>query len=80
VGVLVGPFVGAVAGELGHRKWRNNQSAKDAILPAGKVGVGAWLGLLVGTLAKLIIVALMIGLFTIVYFSRSSGSSAFLAT
>jgi hypothetical protein len=76
VGVLIGPFVGAVSGELLHRKCRNNQSPKDALLPAGKVGVGAWLGLIVGTLAKLIIVALMIGLFTIVYFSHSSGQSA----
>jgi uncharacterized protein len=69
VGVLIGPFVGAVAGELIHRQWRGKQSARDAIVPAGKVGVGAWLGLMLGTLAKLIIVFLMLGLFAIMWFS-----------
>jgi uncharacterized protein len=76
VGILLGPFVGAVVGELLHRRFKQKQSAKEALLPAGKVGVGAWLGMLVGTLAKLILVALMIGLFATVYFSNSPQKAA----
>jgi uncharacterized protein len=64
VGVLIGPFVGAVVGELLHQR----KNPKDSIAHASKVGLGAWVGLLVGTVAKLIIVGLMIGIFLIVYF------------
>jgi uncharacterized protein YqgC (DUF456 family) len=54
VGVFVLPLVGAAIGEfLAHR---------DA-LRAGRVGLATWVGLLVGTVAKLAIVFAMIGVF-----------------
>ncbi len=57
-GLLVGPFVGAVAGELLVKKdWQQ----------AGRVGVGAWLGFLFGTLTKLTLVFTMLGVFALAY-------------
>ena len=54
IGLLFMPLVGAAVGEfLGHR---------DAIR-AGQVGVATWIGLLVGTVAKIAIVFTMIGIF-----------------
>jgi uncharacterized protein len=52
VGVLVGPFLGAVIGEL---------SIRRNFLAAGRAGVGATLGLALGTAAKLAIAFTMIG-------------------
>lgn len=54
VGVLFMPFVGAVAGELIAR-----QRAPQAV----KVGLATWLGLLVGTVVKVVLVFTMIGVF-----------------
>jgi len=53
-GVVLGPFAGAVAGELaaGSRAGR-----------AAHVGVGTWIGLLFGTLAKLALCFTMLGVF-----------------
>jgi uncharacterized protein len=65
-GLLLGPFVGAVAGELIAQR----KHPRTTIVHASKVGLGAWLGLLVGTIGKLLIAALMIGLFLAVYFSN----------
>jgi len=53
-GLLLGPFVGAVLGEL--------VTARD-FSKAQKAGFGAWLGLLLGTLGKLAIVFSMLGVF-----------------
>lgn len=53
-GVLVGPFAGALIGE-----W----TAKRDLAQAGKAGVGAWLGLLLGTAGKLALAFAMIGVF-----------------
>jgi uncharacterized protein YqgC (DUF456 family) len=53
-GLLLGPFVGAVAGEL---------SAGSKMEKATKVGMGTWLGLLFGTLAKLALCFTMLGIF-----------------
>ncbi len=53
-GLIVGPFIGAVAGEY----W-----ARRDLRRAGKVGLGAWLGLVLGGAAKLALVFVMIGLF-----------------
>ena len=54
IGVLFMPFVGAVIGELIAQK-----NAKQA----AKVGLATWLGLLVGTVIKLVLVFMMIGIF-----------------
>ncbi|WP_243050111.1 DUF456 family protein [Dyella sp. RRB7] len=53
-GLLLGPFVGAVLGEL---------ASGTSVLRSAHVGVGTWLGLLFGTLVKLVISFMMIGLF-----------------
>jgi uncharacterized protein YqgC (DUF456 family) len=58
-GILIGPFVGAVLGEL---------SARRDLQAAGRAGVGAWLGLVVGTAAKFAIAFSMLGLFALVRF------------
>lgn len=55
-GVLVGPFVGAVIGEL---------SVRRNLAAAGRVGVGAALGLALGTAAKLAIAFAMIGVIVV---------------
>jgi uncharacterized protein len=54
VGVLFMPFVGAVIGEYIAQK-----NAKQA----AKVGLATWLGLLIGTVVKLVLVFMMIGIF-----------------
>ncbi len=57
-GLVLGPFVGAVLGEyVAQRNWRQ----------AGKVGLGTWLGLLLGTAAKLALVFTMLGIFLTAY-------------
>jgi len=53
-GLLLGPFVGAVAGEL---------AAGRDVLRSTRVGVGAWIGLLVGTVIKLVSSIMMVALF-----------------
>ena len=58
-GLIFGPFVGAVGGEL---------IARGDTLRAGQVGLATWLGLLVGTVAKLTLSMLMIGVFVLAYF------------
>ena len=58
-GLIVGPFVGAVAGEiLSHGEWRRATSA----------GVGTWVGLLFGTLAKIALAFAMLGVFVFAFF------------
>jgi uncharacterized protein YqgC (DUF456 family) len=57
-GILLGPFIGAVLGEL---------IARGGFAQAARVGVGTWLGLLVAAVAKLIIAFLMIGTFAAFY-------------
>ena len=53
-GLVLGPFVGAVAGEL---------SANRELLHAGRAGLGTWLGLLLGSVVKLTLAFLMVGVF-----------------
>ncbi|NNK37151.1 MAG: DUF456 domain-containing protein, partial [Xanthomonadales bacterium] len=53
-GMLIGPFLGAVIGEL---------SGGTNMLNSGRAGVGAWLGMVVATAVKLGIVFLMLGIF-----------------
>ena len=58
VGIVLGPFIGAVAAEV---------SAGQDARQAGRSGYGAWLGLLLGTAAKLAIAFLMLGIFLLKY-------------
>ncbi len=53
-GLLIGPFLGAVLGEL---------AAGNSVQGSTAVGVGAWLGLLFGTLIKLVASIIMVALF-----------------
>ncbi|MEO9078300.1 MAG: DUF456 domain-containing protein [Rhodanobacter sp.] len=53
-GLLFGPFVGALLGEL---------ASGTSVLRSAHVGAATWLGLLFGTLLKLVLSFLMIGLF-----------------
>jgi uncharacterized protein YqgC (DUF456 family) len=58
-GLILGPFVGAVAGEmLSHGEWRRATSA----------GAGTWVGLLFGTLAKIALAFAMLGIFVFAFF------------
>jgi uncharacterized protein YqgC (DUF456 family) len=50
-GLLFGPFLGAVAGEL---------STGNSVLRSAHVGVGTWIGLLFGTLVKLVASLMMV--------------------
>lgn len=55
-GLLAGPFVGAVVGEMiDGREWQQ----------ASKVGFGTWLGLAVGTALKLALAIGMLGIFAL---------------
>jgi uncharacterized protein YqgC (DUF456 family) len=53
-GLIFGPFVGALLGEL---------ASGNSVLRSAHVGVGTWIGLLFGTLLKLVISFVMVGLF-----------------
>jgi uncharacterized protein YqgC (DUF456 family) len=53
-GLLFGPFLGALGGEL---------IAGNSVLRSTQVGAGTWLGLLFGTLLKVVISFMMVGLF-----------------
>ena len=53
-GILIGPFAGALVGEL---------SSGTSVLRSAHVGIGTWIGLLLGALLKLVISLVMVGLF-----------------
>ena len=57
-GVVIGPFVGAVGGEL---------LARRGLAEASRAGAGAWIGLVLSVAARLAIVFAMLGIFTIAY-------------
>jgi hypothetical protein len=54
VGLLFMPLAGAAAGEL---------YARRDLVRAGQVGVATWIGLMVGIVAKVVIVFVMVGIF-----------------
>jgi uncharacterized protein len=58
-GVILGPFLGALGGEL---------IAGGTLQRAAHVGVGTWLGLLFGTLAKVALAFMMLGIFVFALF------------
>jgi uncharacterized protein YqgC (DUF456 family) len=53
-GILLGPFLGAVAGEL---------TVRRELLAAGKSGLGTTIGLVLGAAAKLALAFMMIGVY-----------------
>lgn len=53
-GLIIGPFAGALLGEL---------ASGTSVLRSAHVGAATWLGLLFGTFVKLVISFVMIGLF-----------------
>jgi len=58
-GIIIGPFVGAVIGEL---------TASRDIAKAGKAGVAAWIGFAVGTAVKVGLAFMMIAIFLFALF------------
>ena len=59
LGLLAGPFLGALLGELWHTR---------ALRRATHVGLATWLGLLLGTVLKLALAFAMLGLFVLAWF------------
>lgn len=57
-GLLLGPFVGAVAGEL---------TTGGKLHHATRVGIATWIGMLFGTLAKLALCFTMLGVFVLAF-------------
>ncbi len=66
IGVFVGPFVGALLGEL---VWLRGVGGRQ-LGQATKVGLGTWLGIVVGTILKLGVAFMMVGLFAIAWFVK----------
>ena len=56
-GVVIGPFIGAVIGEF------TNRGLSDAT----RAGLGAWLGILIGTAAKLALIFMMVGIAAVAF-------------
>jgi uncharacterized protein YqgC (DUF456 family) len=52
-GLILGPFIGALLGEL---------ISSKSVLRSAHVGIGTWLGLLFGTLVKLVLSVVMVAL------------------
>lgn len=63
VGLLLGPFAGALAGELLHRRSLDRAHIGEA----AKIGLGTWLGILFGTVLKLGLAFAMLGLFALAW-------------
>jgi len=59
IGIILGPFIGAALGEL---------SARRTLGEAGRAGVGATVGLVVGTAVKLGLAFTMVGVFLLARF------------
>ena len=57
-GIILGPFIGAVAAEL---------SVGQSAMQAGRSGYGTWIGIILGTAAKLAIAFLMLGIILMKY-------------
>jgi uncharacterized protein YqgC (DUF456 family) len=58
-GLIIGPFAGAVLGEL---------SAQSDLRGAGRAGLVAWVGFLVGTVVKMGLAFAMVGIFLTAWF------------
>ena len=62
-GLLLGPFAGALVGELLHRRRLGSSDLGDA----AKIGFGTWLGILFGIVLKLGLAFAMLGLFALAW-------------
>ncbi len=58
VGVIVGPFVGAALGEY---------AARRDLRQAGRAGFGTWIGILLGSAAKIALMLGMVGVFAVAW-------------
>ena len=58
VGVLVGPFAGAALGEY---------AARRDLRQAGRAGLGTWLGIVLGSAAKVALMLAMVGVFGVAW-------------
>lgn len=63
VGVFIGPFVGALIGEMLHLR----KLDRDGLGQATKVGIGTWMGILIGVVLKLGLVFAMLGIFALAW-------------
>ena len=63
LGLLLGPFAGALAGELMHRRSLDAAHVGDA----AKIGFGTWVGILFGTVLHLGLAFAMLGLFALAW-------------
>lgn len=62
-GLILGPFAGALAGELLHRRSLGGAHIGDA----AKIGFGTWMGILFGVVLKLGLAFTMLGLFALAW-------------
>lgn len=60
-GLMLGPFLGALVGEL---------VAGSTLRHAGSVGAGAWVGFVLGTLVKIALSFTMLGIFALAFLLR----------
>lgn len=72
VGLLFMPLAGAMAGEYWHQARRDGGFALPgdhalASRQAARVGIATWLGQLIGTVVKVVLTFLMIGVFVVAY-------------
>lgn len=72
VGLLFMPLAGAMAGEYWHQHRRNGgftQPGEHVLAgqQAARVGLATWIGQLLGTVVKVVLVFLMIGVFVVAY-------------
>jgi uncharacterized protein YqgC (DUF456 family) len=58
-GLIIGPFAGAVLGEL---------TSHPDLRGAGRAGMAAWIGFLIGTVVKVGLAFLMVGIFLTAWF------------
>jgi uncharacterized protein YqgC (DUF456 family) len=63
LGLLAGPFAGALAGELLHRR----SLQREHLGHAARVGFGTWFGIVLGIALKLALAFAMLGLFALAW-------------
>ena len=64
IGLFVGPFIGALLGEL----WHLRRLDREGLGQATKVGLATWLGMALGIALKIALAIAMLGLFVLAWF------------